>query len=65
MKVFVKYFSIALALFALFALSACETTEEKRKPRRQSSGGSLPWSRPAQWEGGLPGMGGLNTPNQY
>ncbi|MCU0791521.1 MAG: hypothetical protein MUE42_01415 [Opitutaceae bacterium] len=23
---------------------------------------SIPWSRPASWEGGMPGMGGLGNP---
>jgi len=23
---------------------------------------SIPWSRPASWEGGIPGMGGLGGP---
>jgi hypothetical protein len=23
---------------------------------------SIPWSRPASWEGGIPGMGGLGSP---
>ncbi|HTJ79777.1 MAG TPA: hypothetical protein VL357_12350 [Rariglobus sp.] len=23
---------------------------------------SIPWSRPANWEGGIPGMGGLGGP---
>ena len=23
---------------------------------------SIPWSRPAGWEGGIPGMGGMGSP---
>lgn len=23
---------------------------------------SIPWSRPASWEGGIPGMGGMGSP---
>jgi len=51
----------------MFTMSACESDDasSRKKPRRQSNGGSLPWARPAQWEGGLPGMGGINAPNQY
>jgi hypothetical protein len=41
---------LALALFtgALFALSGCQSTTEDS---------SVPWNRPADWEGQVPGMG--------
>jgi hypothetical protein len=29
------------------------------------SDSSIPWSRPAGWEGGIPGMGGLGGPGGY
>lgn len=47
---------ILLALgSALLALaSGCAT--------KQPEDSSIPWSRPASWEGGLPGMGGLGGP---
>jgi hypothetical protein len=40
----------ALALFT----SGCTTKTEQDS--------SIPWSRPASWEGGIPGMGGMGTP---
>jgi hypothetical protein len=40
---------------ALLALaSGCAT--------KQPEDSSIPWSRPASWEGGIPGMGGLGGP---
>lgn len=37
---------------ALLALaSGCAT--------KQAEDSSIPWSRPASWEGGVPGMGGM------
>lgn len=41
--------ALALGLLALAGLSGCST------PRQDSS---IPWSRPADWEGRIPGMGG-------
>ncbi len=29
---------------------------------KQPEDSSIPWSRPASWEGGIPGMGGLGGP---
>lgn len=26
---------------------------------------TIPWSRPAGWEGGIPGMGGMGGPGGY
>jgi hypothetical protein len=40
----------ALALLA----SGCAT--------KQPEDSSIPWSRPASWEGGIPGMGGMGNP---
>jgi hypothetical protein len=34
----------------LFAAAGCQSTAEDS---------SVPWSRPAEWEGRMPGMGGL------
>jgi hypothetical protein len=28
---------------------------------KQPEDSSIPWSRPASWEGGVPGMGGMGT----
>ncbi|MBQ6534108.1 MAG: hypothetical protein IJI37_02970 [Opitutales bacterium] len=57
------------AVFAALAalLFGCESTSSKpsRLPSRQTDGGDLPWAKPAQWEGGLPGMGGVGNPTRY
>lgn len=29
---------------------------------KQPEDSSIPWSRPASWEGGIPGMGGMGSP---
>jgi hypothetical protein len=29
---------------------------------KQPEDSSIPWSRPAAWEGGVPGMGGMGGP---
>lgn len=39
--------------FALLA-TGCAT--------KQPEDSSIPWSRPASWEGGIPGMGGMGGP---
>jgi len=39
-----------LSLVALFALSGCTAKRQDET--------SIPWSRPADWEGRIPGMGG-------
>lgn len=46
---------LLLALAAVFvALAAgCAT--------KQPEDSSIPWSRPASWEGGIPGMGGMGA----
>lgn len=50
-----KKLVLALAgLAAVFAASGCSTKTEQDS--------SIPWSRPASWEGGIPGMGGLGGP---
>ena len=38
-----------LAVIASFALSSCATKRQDET--------SIPWSRPADWEGQIPGMG--------
>jgi hypothetical protein len=44
------------ALACLFAAlcSGCAT--------KQPEDSTIPWSRPASWEGGVPGMGGFGNP---
>ncbi len=46
---------LALAGFgaALFT-SGCAT--------KTAEDSTIPWSRPASWEGGIPGMGGMGSP---
>ena len=41
-------FALALASVALLGLAGCSN------PQQDSS---IPWSRPAEWEGSIPGMG--------
>lgn len=41
---------LLIAAFALPLLSGCAAKTEDDS--------TIPWSRPASWEGGLPGMGG-------
>ncbi|CAM2781850.1 hypothetical protein [Rariglobus hedericola] len=50
-----KLLLTALALTgASLLLSGCTTKTEQDS--------SIPWSRPASWEGGIPGMGGMGSP---
>lgn len=44
----------ALASAFAFLATGCAT--------KQPEESSIPWSRPASWEGGIPGMGGMGTP---
>jgi len=54
-------FTLLIALVA-FCMVGCESSGSKPKlPSRATDGGDLPWDRPASWEGGLPGMGGVNS----
>jgi hypothetical protein len=47
-----KLIILALALSGASLLSSgCSTKTEQDS--------TIPWSRPANWEGGIPGMGGL------
>ena len=55
---------IIFSFLALF-LTGCESTETKTLPTRETNDSVLPWGRPASWEGGLPGMGGIGTPTRY
>ena len=50
-----KLLLTALALAGVSLLfSGCSTKTE--------NDGTIPWSRPASWEGGIPGMGGMGSP---
>lgn len=51
-----KYIPLALLLFLGVLCGACSSDSHKRLPSRQTDGGDLPWARPSDWEGGLPGM---------
>jgi len=48
-----RYLRLALALGLAAMASACAT--------KQPEDSSIPWSRPASWEGGIPGMGGMGS----
>lgn len=57
-----------VSVLSLLMLGACAGNDDspKRgpKPRRDAQSGTLPWARPADWEGGLPGMsGGVGSQN--
>ena len=54
-----KYFILALFL------SGCESTETKTLPTCETGDSELPWGRPASWEGGLPGMGGIGNKKNF
>lgn len=41
-------------VFGLTLLAGCST--------RSEDDSTIPWSRPAPWEGGVPGMPGMGTP---
>ena len=43
-----------LLSIALFVLVGCATTEQENTEARKNS--TLPWAKPASWEGGLPGL---------
>ncbi len=56
-----KLILMLIASVALVSLFGCKTDDEEDFGARSQT----PWGRPAPWEGGLPGMGGVNAPNQY
>jgi hypothetical protein len=43
-----------LAFFAMLASSGCTT--------KTADESTIPWSRPASWEGGVPGLGSAGLP---
>jgi hypothetical protein len=45
---------LALASTAAILATGCTT--------KQPEDSSIPWNRPASWEGGIPGMGGMGGP---
>ncbi len=52
-----KYIPLVALIFFGLLLGACSSTQKTKKlPSRQTDGSDLPWNRPADWEGGLPGM---------
>ncbi len=53
-----KLILLALALSgASLLFTGCSTKTEQDS--------TIPWSRPANWEGGIPGMGGLGGGGGY
>ena len=48
--------SLAVAGLSLL-VSGCTTKTE--------ADSTIPWSRPANWEGGIPGMGSMGGPGGY
>ena len=52
-----KYLThILIVVVGIFLVACASTQTRKRLPSRQTDGGDLPWDRPSDWEGGLPGM---------
>ncbi len=47
---------VLAGMLVALAASGCSTKTEQD--------GSIPWSRPASWEGGIPGMGNMGGPGQ-
>ncbi|MFO1447620.1 MAG: hypothetical protein U1F61_05640 [Opitutaceae bacterium] len=47
MKIFARLLFVVLSLVGLMAASGCTSQRDT----------SIPWSRPANWEGQVPGMG--------
>ncbi len=60
-----RFFAAVIFSLAVLMLSGCETADSKKLPSRHTDDSDLPWGRPASWEGGLPGMGGIGTPTRY
>ena len=49
-----KKLVLTLLAGAALLLTGCTSKTEQDS--------TIPWSRPAGWEGGIPGMGGLGSP---
>lgn len=62
-----KFFALFVLAFLAFAMSACSSDEDSRRSKmpRRGGGSELPWNKPASWEGGLPGMGGIGTTPRF
>lgn len=48
MQLFLRRLLLALGAVGLLALAGCQTTPQDS---------SVPWNKPADWEGQLPGIG--------
>ncbi|MFV0414892.1 MAG: hypothetical protein ACK5NG_00840 [Chthoniobacterales bacterium] len=53
------FFLMAILSLTLLPLTGCSTTDELGRSRETS----IPWNRPAKWEG--PGVLGSNMPQSY
>ena len=59
-----KFFAPLLAVLAAILLASCASsgsgTNPDGTPKDEHSVNTLPWNKPASWEGGgtIPGMGG-------
>lgn len=51
-----------LRRLALLALGSSLALLATGCATKQPEDSSIPWSRPASWEGGIPGMGGFGGP---
>lgn len=61
------FFILLLSIGLLSLMSACTTVEpERQKPTRErGTKAQTSFGRPADWEGGLPGMPTNSMPRQY
>ncbi len=64
-----KILALITVSIATFVLAGCTSSDDAPRrsslPTRQSGASELPWAKPASWEGGLPGMGGVTNSNGY
>ena len=52
-----RLLNFATCFLLLFWLGACSSSDERRA--EMEAGGTLPWNRPANWEGQQSALGGF------
>ncbi len=61
-----KYLPAIVVLILGLLVASCASTEKKKSlPSRQTDGSDLPWGRPSDWEGGIPGMMNNNSGRRF
>lgn len=61
-----KFIIFLISVLSVLMFAACGSDDKHprgKKPRRDSNSGTIPWAKPSDWEGGLPGMGGVGSQN--